>query len=82
MLPHFNHLYQSATEYIESIHMDKNRTWGLDVEILILAHMLHTYVLCHPSRCTWDWCGPHNVDWTLSSDIRHVYVHSTPTASF
>ena len=70
MLPHFNHPYQSATEYIESTHMDKNKTWGSNVDILTLALMLNTCVYVYdPSRRTWDQYVPHNVDRTLSSDI-------------
>ena len=44
MLPHFSDRGLSATAYIEGTHMDRNGTWGSDVDILTLAHMLNTCV--------------------------------------
>ena len=45
MLPHFSDRGLSATAYIENTDMDRNGTWGSDVEILTLAHnMLNTCV--------------------------------------
>ena len=90
MLPHFSARYLSATAYIEGTRMDRNRTWGSDVEISTLAHMLSTRVCVYvyvyvcmyvydPRYRTWDRYGPHNADRTLSSDITHVYLHLTPT---
>ena len=50
--------------------MDRKGTWGSDVEILTLTHMLNTCVyVFDPRYGSWDQYGPHNVDWTLSSDI-------------
>ena len=80
MLPHFNDRGLNATAYIEGTYMDRNGTWGSDVEILILVHMLNTclyvcmcvcvYVYVYdPEYRTWDRYGPHNVDRTLSSDV-------------
>ena len=44
MLPHFSDRGLSATAYIEGTDMDRNGTWGSDVEILTLAHVLNTCV--------------------------------------
>ena len=65
MLPHFSDRGLSATAYIEGTDMDRNGTWGSDVEILTLAHMLNTcvYVYVYDPICrSWDRYGPHNVD--------------------
>ena len=73
MLPHFSDRGLSATAYIEGTHMDRNRTWGSDVEILTKAHMLNTCVYVYDPRYRgWDRYGPHNVDRTLSSDITDI----------
>ena len=63
--------------------MDRNGTWGSDIEILTLAHMLNTCVYVYDPICrSWDMYGPHVVDRTLSSDItdmsmfiRHPHDH-------
>ena len=47
MLPHFSHWYPSATEYIEGTHMDRNGTWGSDIEI---AHMLNTCMCMYTTQ--------------------------------
>ena len=45
ILPHFSDRGLSATAYIEGTAMHRNGgTWGSDVEILTLAHMLNTCV--------------------------------------
>ena len=70
MLPHFSDRGLSATAYIEGTYMDRNGTWGSDVEILTLARMLNTCVYVYdPEYRSWDRYGPHSVDRTLSSDI-------------
>ena len=40
MLNHISTEYSSAIEYIRGTNMDRNGTWGSDIEILTLAHML------------------------------------------
>ena len=70
MLPHFSDQGLSATAYIEHTHMDRNGTWGSDVEIWTLAHMLNTWVYVYnPTYHSWGRYGPHNIDRTLSSDV-------------
>ena len=44
ILPHFSDQGLSSTAYIEGSCIDRNGTWGSDVEILTLAHMLNTCV--------------------------------------
>ena len=34
----------SIAEYIQDTHMDMNGAWGIDVEILTLAHLLQTNI--------------------------------------
>ena len=67
MLPHFSDRGLSATAYIEGTDIDRNGTWGSDVEILTSTYVcMYVY---DPIYRSCDRYGPHNVDWTLSSDI-------------
>ena len=50
MLPHFSDRCLSATAYIEGTHMDRNGTWGSDVEILTLAHYVKHLCVCIQSK--------------------------------
>ena len=70
MLPHFGDRGLSATAYIGGTHMDRNGTWGSDIEILTLAHMLNTCVYVYdPIYRSWDRYGPHNVDRNYSNIV-------------
>ena len=40
----FHRNYQTAREYIAGERMDRNRTWGTDVEIVTIADLLRTKV--------------------------------------
>ena len=39
--------YDSVQSYIASTGMDQNGTWGTDIEMLSLAHLLRTPVLSY-----------------------------------
>ena len=39
---HLNSRYTSIDEYIHDTEMDRNFTWGTDVEMLTMAHLLNT----------------------------------------
>ena len=46
----FHHLpsrYTSIDEYIHDTEMDRNFTWGTDIEILTMAHLLNTRVFVY-----------------------------------
>ena len=35
MLPHFSMSYSSVTKYINGTNMDRNGTWGTDIEVIL-----------------------------------------------
>ena len=67
------HGYASIAEYTTAKNMDKDGFWGTDVEMLALAHMLHTTVYSYVSQLgTWNqYC---NV-LPKSMYIRHTVNH-------
>ena len=44
------HGYASIAEYTTAKNMNKDDSWGTDVEMLALAHMLHTTVYAYVSQ--------------------------------
>ena len=73
----FHHLdlrYTSIDEYIHDTEMDRNFTWGTDIEILTMAHLLNTRVFVYNTvHEDWGVYSPHNVDRSLNEpDITHM----------
>ena len=59
------HGYASIAEYTTAKKMDRDGFWGTEVEMLALAHMLHSTVysyVCQPG--TWNQYSPTNVEHT------------------
>ena len=53
------HGYASIAEYKTAKNMDKDGFWGTNVEMLALAHMLHTTVYSYVSQLgTWNQVQP------------------------
>ena len=46
MLSHHITVHSSVFEYIQHTCMDQDGTWGTDIEILTLAHLLNTCIFC------------------------------------
>ena len=58
--------------------MDRNFTWGTDIEILTMAHLLNTRVFVYNTvHENWGVYSPHNVDRSLNEpDITHMSMLS------
>ena len=75
--------HDSVDAYIHSTHMDQSETWGTNVEILVLAHLLETNIYTfHSGTARWNLYSPTNVDSQLSCDvsqramyIKHIHDH-------
>ena len=54
MLSHHINDHSSVSEYIQHTGMDQDGTWGTDIEILTLAHLLNTCIfVCTTEQCNW-----------------------------
>ena len=72
--------YDSIQSYIASTGMDQDGTWGTDIEMLSLAHLLQTPVLSYSQQYgQWQRYSPHDVDRHLTDDIhqRSMYLLHT-----
>ena len=80
---HVTHAHRDATrddanvqEYIARSRMDWYGTWGTEVEICTLAHMLQIHIyLYQVSSANWIKNGPNVLDHSLSADIRDVSMY-------
>jgi hypothetical protein len=63
--------------------MDQDYTWGTDIEMLTLSHLLQTPVLSFSAEHNnWQRYSPHDVDRTTADDMQsmslylmHTYNH-------
>ena len=75
--------YSSIQDYIADKKMDQEFTWGTDIEMLALAHLLQTPVISYSvQHDVWARYAPCHVDRTLVDDLQqmsiyiiHVYNH-------
>lgn len=68
--------YSSIQEYIRATNMDRPYTWGTDIEIFTLAHLLQTPTLTYvKDRGSWERVTPHNVDNTLNDDVTQMSMY-------
>ena len=64
--------HKSVNAYIHSTRMDQSKTWGTDVEILVLAHLLETNIYTfHSGTARWHLYSPSSVDSQLSCNVGH-----------
>ena len=73
--------YSSVQEYIEHTRMDEDATWGTDIEIMTLSHLLNTCIFTYNTHDqNWYRFSPHSVDGTLPDDItqRAIYLRFLP----
>ena len=81
---HMSSNHTSVQNYIQSTRMDRDGTWGSEVEIFTLSHMLGTNIYSfHVGHSNWNRFSPADVDRSLSTDVRgmsmyikHRYNHS------
>ncbi len=68
--------YSSVQDYIRATGMDRATTWGTDIEMLTLAHLLKTPVLCYATdESFWHRYFPCNVDRTLNYDVTQMAMY-------
>ena len=78
---HISGQYTSVVEYIRGTNMDRNGTWGTDIELITASHMLNTslsmYDIVSGTLTTY---GPHNVDRSLSNSVTEMsmYIRHPP----
>ena len=66
----------SVSEYIQETQMDKDKTWGTYVEILVFSHLLQTSVLSYDvSSKMWARYCPHGLDTTLVDDYTQMSIY-------
>ena len=69
------HGYASIAEYTTAKNIDKEGFWGTEVEMLALAHMLHTRVYSYVSQLgTWNQYGPTNVEAHCNVLPKSMYI--------
>ena len=72
--------HNSIQSYIASTGMDRDSTWGTDIEMLSLANLLQTPVHSYSQQLgLWQRYSPHDVDRQLSDDLqqRSMYLYHT-----
>ena len=68
--------YDSIQTYIVASGMDKEYTWGTDIEMLTLSHLLNTPIVSYSEQFgNWQRYSPHNVDGTLRDEINHMCMY-------
>ena len=72
------HGYASIAEYTTAKIMDRDGFWGTEVEMLALAHMLHTTVYSYVCRLgTWNQYGPTSVEAHCNVLPKSMYIRHT-----
>ena len=80
MIGHHITEYSSIVDY-RGTNMDRNCTWGTDIEVLTASHMLNTTLCMYDTvRGAWSTYGPHNVDVSLSTNLTEMsmYIRHPP----
>ncbi len=68
--------YSSVQDYIRATGMDRATTWRTDIEMLTLAHLLKTPVLCYVTeQSVWHTYIPRHVDRTLIDDVTQMAMY-------
>ena len=72
--PHINET--SVHEYIHQTQMDKDKTWGTNVEILVFSHFLQTSLLSYdvPSKMWTRYC-PHALDNAIEDNFSQMSIY-------
>ena len=56
-----NQYIATINQYIAAMRMDHDKTWGSEVEIMVLAHLLDTAVYSYDTAQGWNRYTPANV---------------------
>ena len=69
---------RSVADYIRTSNMEKTGTWGTDIEILTLVHLLNTPVYTYMDDIKqWQHFTPGNIDPTLHNDVTQMAMYLT-----
>ena len=72
------HGYASIAEYTTAKNMDRDGFWGTEVEMLALAHMLHTTVYSYVCQLgKWQQYGPTSVEAHCNVLPKSMYIRHT-----
>ena len=78
---HISNRYDAVEDYISDSKMDQDSTWGTEVEMFTLAHLLNTAIFLYNAvdKCWWRF-SPYFVDRTLIDDdtARAMYIRHLP----
>ena len=56
--------------------MDRESTWGTDIEILTFAHLLQTPILSYSAEhSSWQRYAPNNVERSMSDDVTQMSMY-------
>ena len=73
---HLSSHYNSIQSYITSTGMDQDGTWGTEIEILSLAHMLQTPIHSYSQQIgRWQRYSPHHVDRQLRDNYEQKSMY-------
>ena len=78
---HIPNRYSSVEEYVRDTEMDQDSTWGTDVEMFTLAHLLNTTIFSYNTGDQKWWrFSPNFLDKTLTDDsnARAIYIRHPP----
>ena len=68
--------YNSVESYIASTGMDQDGTWGTDIEMLTLSHLVQTPILSYSQQhAHWRRYSPHDVDRQLVDDVHQRFMY-------
>ena len=68
--------YDSIQTYIVASGMDEEYTWGTDIEMLTLSHLLNTPIVSYSEQFgNWQRYSPHNVDRTVRDEINQMSMY-------
>ena len=80
LLGHHLSGHTSIQSYIAASRMNVDSTWGTDIEMLTLSHLLNTPIVSYSQQYgNWQRYSPHDVDRTLRDDMqqRAMYILHT-----
>ena len=78
---HIDSRYTTIEQYITQTRMNKSETWGTDIEIFTLAHLLDTPIMVyHHGLHYWNRYAPNAIDPTRTNDVTRtaVYINFRP----
>ena len=81
LLDHYILDYDSIQAYQQATCVNKASSWGTEIEILTLAHLLQTSMFSYSTvDCQWHRFGPANVDRQLHHNLTQqgMYIRHPP----